>query len=335
MDLPLSSLNGNCLFRSAERADSHRQVATELADHKLSWGRGVVDAALFKGTLSTLQVYLLRYGAEVSVSPEPFDNFALVHMSVRGGAEIETDGIRLAVAEGRSAFIAPRKSIKLRWIPGTDQLILKVPGALLERARAALPGAPLELPSGYLLPRTLTPQWGLQMQSLLGAMAQNPDGALNPAWIDHFENGIAMFLLGHQTAAQALLSNHALGPKATERYVCENLSNPEAERRMNAVLDLMQSRLAAPIALFDLARAAGVSERTLNALCHRFHGMSPMELLRTMRLDAVRSKLMLAPHTSITQAALEFGFGHPGRFAAYYEQRFNELPHETLNQHKH
>ena len=103
---------------------------------------------------------------------------------------------------------------------------------------------------------------------------------------------------------------------------------------MNAVIQFMQSRLSAPISLPDLARVAGVSERTLNALCRRFHGTSPMELLRNLRLDTVRSKLLLEPNANITLTSLEYGFGHAGRFAAYYEDRFKELPHEALARHK-
>jgi len=38
---------------------------------------------------------------------------------------------------------------------------------------------------------------------------------------------------------------------------------------------------------------------------------------------------MLRPDANITHMALDFGFDTSGRFAAYYLERFNELPHET------
>ena len=85
--------------------------------------------------------------------------------------------------------------------------------------------------------------------------------------------------------------------------------------QMDALLEYIDSRLCAPIALEDLARAAGVSLRTLNMLCHRHHGVPPMELLRNMRLDAVRARLLTDASASITETALTFGFGHLGRFA--------------------
>ena len=97
-----------CVFRSDTRVDSHFHVARELADHNLHWKRGAVDVAMFKGSLQRLQLFVLRYGAEVEVTPGPFEDFALVHMSLKGAAEIESDGHKLEIGEGRAAVGPPR-----------------------------------------------------------------------------------------------------------------------------------------------------------------------------------------------------------------------------------
>ena len=55
-----------------------------------------------------------------------------------------------------------------------------------------------------------------------------------------------------------------------------------------------------------------------------------VNLLRNMRLDAVRAQLLLQPDLNITETALQFGFGHLGRFASYYADRFGELPRQTF-----
>jgi transcriptional regulator GlxA family with amidase domain len=95
------------------------------------------------------------------------------------------------------------------------------------------------------------------------------------------------------------------------------------------LLAYIDTKLCAPILVEDLARAAGVSGRALNALCHRHHGIPPMELLRNLRLDAARARLLTDASASITDTALAFGFGHLGRFSAYYFSRFQELPRDT------
>jgi transcriptional regulator GlxA family with amidase domain len=103
----------------------------------------------------------------------------------------------------------------------------------------------------------------------------------------------------------------------------------EEARRVEVALSFMKERMSAPLSLADIAAAAGVSVRTLNSLSHRHLGATPMEVLRNLRLDAVRHKLRLNPQASVTETALEAGFGNLGRFAAYYLERFGELPRQT------
>src|SRR3546814_19269548 len=88
--------------------------------------------------------------------------------------------------------------------------------------------------------------------------------------------------------------------------------------------DYMRERLGAPIGLADLSGAAGVSARVLQQTCQRHRQMSPMELLRDMRLDAVNAWLSEHPSANINETALFYGFGHTGRSAAYNRQRVGE-----------
>lgn len=319
----LSALYRNCIFRSDSRADVHEHVARELSDHVLNWKQGAPDAALFKGEVNQLRIYALRYGAQVEVTPRPFEGFTLVHTSLAGGAEFECDGKSIHLAEGRTAVLAPRQSCRLRWLPGTQQLIVRVPDTLLHEVA----GEPAEGDPGLsagLLPRALGSQWDLITQSLLNIMSMADDGAVRAEWRDHFERNLALFLLLHR-------------PEPSQRAAEPSLAGVPVESgapasgigQMDALLEYIDSRLCAPIALEDLARAAGVSLRTLNMLCHRHYGMTPMELLRNMRLDAVRARLLTDAAASITDTALAFGFGHLGRFSAYYFARFNELPRDT------
>lgn len=308
----------SCVFRSDARVDSHWHVAKELAEHSLSWKRGAVDVAMYKRRFHEIEMYVLRYGAEVEVRPRPFDGFALVHMSLRGGAEIEVDHTRLEVGEGRTALLAPQQNVRLNWHAGTEQLIMKLPRSLLE---SAAPTLQVDRPA-YMLPTRYGPQWSLLVRSLLNVLRMPEASMPNVDWLAHYERSVAMFLLGHAPAIPVQLRAEA---------PLEDGSGGEAHR-MDALLQYMQTHLCAPVSLTDLARAAGVSVRTLNAMCHRHFGETPMNLLRNLRLDAVRSKLRLQPGLSITATALDHGFGHHGRFSAYYLKRFGELPRQTAGE---
>jgi len=327
--LDLAHVYQRCVFHCNEKVASHDHVANALAEHDLRWQHGAPDTALFMARISRLQLFVLRYGAQVEVKAPAFNDFALVHMSLKGCAEFECDSQRVCVPEGQVAIVAPKKNIRLWWEEGSEQLILKVPNALVRELQP--PGTHCSqsrsLRSGLLRSPMFNSQWGLLLQSLLQILAQPEDMAAHTAWIDHFERNIALFLLAqHEPGASA----SSVGPhtgSAIESGL--GLAAASAAQRMDALERYMRAKLCAPVALADLARAAGVSMRTLNMMCHRHHGMSPMDLLRNMRLDAAHAVLQSRPDASVTETAFEFGFAHLGRFSAYYRQRFGMLPKHT------
>jgi AraC-like DNA-binding protein len=328
----LSALYQNCLLQSATRVETHEQVAQELAEHVLHWIQGTPDTAFFKGELNQLRIYALRYGAEVEVRTRPFDGFSLVHTSLIGNAEIVCDGHVMHVSKGRSALLAPKEHIRLRWRRGTEHLIIRVPDSLMHQVAGHTEGEPAALSPGFLLPRALESQWDLLAQSLLNMLSASADRAIRAEWRDHFEQNLALFILAHRPIHQGPIPQRPTSSNLftdTRSLMAQSGADDGGLRQMDALLAFIHARLYAPISLEDLARAAGVSFRTLNALCHRYHGVSPMELLRSIRLDAVRARLLADSTASITSTALAFGFGHPGRFSSYYFARFNELPRDT------
>ena len=85
------------------------------------------------------------------------------------------------------------------------------------------------------------------------------------------------------------------------------------------------------LTLADLAAAAGCSYRTLQAAFAEATGLSPMAYLRAVRMQAVHEALAAAgPGTSVAAIARDWGFAHPGRFAAEYRRRYGRSPAETL-----
>lgn len=313
--LDLSQLYRGCVFHSNERVASHEQVSLALAEHDLHWRQGAVDAAMYTARVARLQLFVLRYGAPVDVRPRPFDDFVLVHMALKGCTEFDADGTRVCVRQGRTAVIAPRKRLTMAWGEGSEQLILKVPHALLGTRADVRPG------SGLLAPG-MDGQWHLLLQSLLGVLALAPDPG-HGAWIEHLERAVGGFL-GAGVARPGADTKASQGAGA---------GDAGAARRLDALERYMRAKLCAPVSLCDLAAAANVSVRTLNDLCRRHHGVAPMELLRNMRLDAVHAVLQNRLDAGVTATAVAHGFGNPGRFAAYYRARFGELPRHAGRPH--
>jgi transcriptional regulator GlxA family with amidase domain len=95
--------------------------------------------------------------------------------------------------------------------------------------------------------------------------------------------------------------------------------------------DLLGDRPYEPWSVDRLASALGLSSRTLHRALRRELGVSPMRLLRRVRLAQARADLEGAGReTSVTGVAFDCGFNHLGRFAGEYTRRFGESPSETL-----
>src|SRR5207248_11667390 len=83
--------------------------------------------------------------------------------------------------------------------------------------------------------------------------------------------------------------------------------------------------------IVDLARAAGVSGRTLQRQFRAFLGRTPWMALSDLRFEAARRELLRGlPATRVMDVALRHGFSHCGRFSVEYRRRFDETPSMTL-----
>lgn len=103
------------------------------------------------------------------------------------------------------------------------------------------------------------------------------------------------------------------------------------DRIVNRARDYVVGRCAEPITVFDMAREAKTTVRTLQNACRDRLGLTPREFLADFRLQEMRRRLENAgPETTVTCAAHEAGFVHMGRASKAYRDRFGEPPSVTL-----
>lgn len=321
--LDLSSLYRAPVFRTSSTEQPQRELSRAITDHQIRWGRGRVAAEFHRKKLRGLSLMLLSYGAEVEIRPTVFDDFALVQMPLVGHAEIECDGQSLTLGPSEVALLSPRQDLRLLWAPGCQQIIVKVPHTLVPQAAG---GAGPWDSAAFKLPAQHAPIWQALVQQMLALVPVQQQGYLHTPWVDRFEQSLVEFLHAHQPArwgdgpAPPLLT----GPKELEA-----LQARVGEARLQRVLTQLREHPGAPLTLAEMARIGGVSARTLHTLCRELRGCTPMELLRQCRLDATRQRLLDEAGLTVTEAALECGFSHLGRFSAYYRDRFGESPTET------
>jgi transcriptional regulator GlxA family with amidase domain len=93
----------------------------------------------------------------------------------------------------------------------------------------------------------------------------------------------------------------------------------------------MRANAHLPLSLGDICEAAGVNARTLQHSFRKKRGCTPMQFLRSVRMQEVRAGLMQPTEsTSVTGEAARWGFLHFGRFSQGYRTVYGELPSETL-----
>ena len=98
-------------------------------------------------------------------------------------------------------------------------------------------------------------------------------------------------------------------------------------RRAEALILTQPER---PFTVNSLARAVGLSSRSLSRGFQCLRGYGPMAAVRRARLERVRLDLLTAaPHQSVTDLAMRWGFYHLGRFSGLYAAHFGELPSAT------
>ncbi|WP_375399724.1 AraC family transcriptional regulator [uncultured Amnibacterium sp.] len=164
----------------------------------------------------------------------------------------------------------------------------------------------------------------------------------SPALADYFRRVADLLVSGvfatPEVYAMDLTRTHTIDMLTSiivEAFELTNASEDPVDRDLvvtrRAVAE-MRAHLAEPIAIPDIAQAAGVSLRGLQTIFERELGVSPMLHLRQLRMEAARSALMAeAEHgTTVAEIARRFGYSNSGRFSTHYRNEFGESPAATL-----
>lgn len=225
-------------------------------------------------------------------------------------------GHRLA-AESLIALSAD-SDFQLVTAPNTRILALSVEHSYLDAMAQTLEHTTLsQLPSTPSVALVTAEQLTHIKRLLNSAMDFAPAGAttLHPnalvAWAQTVAEGVLACLIGPLRAAPTPLSarNHQrLVDRAREHI----LAHPDQ-----------------PVTIPELCSAIGASRRALQYAFEDVTQLSPVQYLRTMRLNRVRLELRNHPQSQIADIASRWGFWHLSRFAADYKRLFGERPSQT------
>ena len=112
-------------------------------------------------------------------------------------------------------------------------------------------------------------------------------------------------------------------------YLARRHAGP-SPRHVRRAIEYIHANATAALGLADIATAARVSIRTLQAGFAKFKGFTPMAYVKRVRLEGAHADLRTAgAEQSIADIARRWGFSHLGQFARDYRMAFGKTPSET------
>ena len=244
-----------------------------------------------------------------------------------------------AVLNGELEYKAPQHAEQLqvtntagviyRGLPGTrlsagannQRLFIRIPATALEQRLSALlgqsPGEPLEFAPridwdsapGQTLRRFI---W-LLLEELAAPEPFTRNSIVRQSFTDLWIYALLQSLPHNYTDLLAGMTSSPV---------------PRTVRRAEAFI---RSHTGQPIALHEVAEAAGCSVRALQIGFRKFRDTTPAAAIRQARLEAARDALVRGEITgTVTDLALQFGFTNPARFTSLYKTAFGTSPFDAL-----
>ena len=101
--------------------------------------------------------------------------------------------------------------------------------------------------------------------------------------------------------------------------------------RLRLAMDFIEENLSSPLTLEDIARASGVSVRTLQDMFRRLTGQTPFQYIIEKKLRRAHQDLLDRSnhHLTIRDIARRWGFTHAGDFGKRYKLLFGCTPKAT------
>ncbi|MFF0488568.1 AraC family transcriptional regulator [Nocardia sp. NPDC004068] len=309
-------------FRSEDPAAAHDHVSAAFAHHELVLDeRRGIDFALDTVRSESLTVGRMAYGTAARIDGPPMQTCYHVNLSVAGQSTVAQHGTRRSFGAGEAgvAFVhdAP---VSIRWSADAEHYHINLRREPFERHAARLLGRRESQPVRFDLTFPMAAPAG---RALLATTRFVYDELAR-------EGGVSTMPLARRELESTLMTQILLTAPSQLTPALTGAAPNIGHSRVREVVAYIHAHPDADISTAELAARAGVTARALQLGFRDALGMSPSAYVRAVRLDRVRDELCSGRATSVSDAAMRWGFFHLGRFAQQYRERFGELPSETV-----
>lgn len=268
-------------------------------------------------------VNFVAYGSTVEIDPGELTRFFLLQLPMTGTAKVRCGTIAADVEAGvRGSILSPTLGTRMTWNEGCEKLIILIRREAVEAQFESLT---------HEGRRTIEFDTGVDLTGSVGhAILQHAQLML------HAADGMDRVPEAYQTLLRDGLTTLLLS--GIPSSVLSSFSRPAPSADPLAVRraqDFMTVHAERAISMAEIATAAGVSLRSLQDAYRKARGMTLGEGLLALRLERFRAALVgQEGECSVADAAFAAGFGHLGRAAAAYRQRYGEAPSDTVRRRR-
>jgi len=303
----------------------HASVAHIFCPHKIRVSSSGIldrDALMHYTPLPSGAVVYLAYGTEIRVDVSQL-GFFLIELPLSGESTTYCGDRSVLSGPGQAVVVGPYQQFATEWTADCSKLLIKLESSAMESYLSTLLGRRQIRALDFDMEMRLTTGPSTSLMRIICWILDEldqPDSLLNvtPLAKLQFQHVLMWTLLHCQP------NNYSEELRAREL--------PQVPQYVLQTRKYIQQHYRETIDLDELVEHAKVSERTLLEGFKRYHGVSPMKLLKLTRLDYVHLALKEArpEKNNVTEIALAYGFTQPGKFSAAYKERFGESPSDTL-----
>lgn len=263
----------------------------------------------------------IRYGADLSfhndvvlhpINPPWIFTYCIAGHAIDHKTNIEHK-------RGDAGAFRSNGSGELSLVDGYETLALQVPGRDLEAAQSALYGADsmehdlcdIKFDAGSRAASTL-----VRVITRLSEIPEYPQ---------HISQR-----LERSAKESALFELLLMWPDAVSSTIAKETAVPASTRLAR---DFIHAHIGDLPTVSDVAASCRIGVRALDRGFKKHLGVSPLNYMLALRLDGVHHDLIACRNgNTVTEVAAFWGFASLGMFAARYQERFGELPSDTLRQ---
>lgn len=249
----------------------------------------------------------------VSATGRSETDVMIILPAVHGGSRLILDDEELFISTQTGLIRSrPARLMRHEYYADSEQIMIFIPRAEIEIICAELIGYRLDIPVQFF--PVIEGRFSTWLQILSTAI--------------HACETAKNYDLIRQNLEKLVISGLLLNYQNNYSDTFAKSTNIPLPRTVRRAINFMEERIEGPISIAMVASHAGVGVRALQLSFRKYMGASPGEWLCDRRLDRAHTMLM-EEETTVTQAALAWGFNDLSDFSGRYQKRYGYLPSKT------